>query len=177
MHFWISIFPGRENSLKKKERWEERNPVYLKIFSQKENLMVLERNGRVMKQCFQVSERTWDLVHRWSVWPLLGKWIAYPKLQEKAERMDTDAGSWVDISLWRFFSDYFCFLRETRSLVLIWEIGGVEKVVARETEKGCWAARMVSLMSEKLPVWAFAFLWPYSSVWMQAWYTVEMTCS
>lgn len=34
---------------------------------QKENLMVLEISGRVMKQCFLVDQRKWDLMHKCSV--------------------------------------------------------------------------------------------------------------
>lgn len=34
---------------------------------QKENVMVLERSGKVMKQCFQVDQRKWDLMHKWSL--------------------------------------------------------------------------------------------------------------
>lgn len=34
---------------------------------QKENVMVLERSGEVMKQCFQVDQRKWNLMHKWSL--------------------------------------------------------------------------------------------------------------
>lgn len=33
---------------------------------------------------------------------------------------------------------------------------------------------MVSLMLEVPSVWAYAFHWLHSFVWMQTWYTVEM---
>ena len=34
--------------------------------------MVLERNGRALKQSFQADEGPWNPMHRWSVWALLG---------------------------------------------------------------------------------------------------------
>lgn len=94
--------------------------------------------------------------------------------------MDIDAGSWVYVynsgSLRRFSFDGFYFPRETRRLVLIGETGGVGKGMGQRNAQVLPGSTdgLGSFRPEVPSAWTFAFLWPHSFVWMQAWYTVKM---
>lgn len=109
-------------------------------------------------------------MHKWSVWALRGPWTAHPKLWEKAEARDIDAGSLVAIMVDLMKSSFWWLLFSQRNKKPCSYLGDWRNGKENGPEKHRRIARQHwwSLMREEPSVWVFIFHWLHSFVWMQA---------